>query len=124
VFSSYRDPKLKDTLTVYEQIPEYITQFEADEREMTKYIIGTINELDVPLNPMAKGNRSYQAYLCHITEEQLQKERDEILNCTPQQIRELADVVRAALEQRNICVIGNEQMIEREQEVFDTIEKL
>ena len=36
---SYRDPHLKRTLEVYQGVPAYIRAFEADEREMTKYII-------------------------------------------------------------------------------------
>ena len=42
-FVSYRDPHLKRTLDVYEGIPAYVRDFQADEREMTKYIIGTIS---------------------------------------------------------------------------------
>ena len=47
-FVSYRDPHLKRTLDVYEGIPAYVRDFQADEREMTKYIIGTISGKDVP----------------------------------------------------------------------------
>ena len=44
---SYRDPHLKNTLEVFEKTPEYLRAFTADEREMTKYIIGTISDLAV-----------------------------------------------------------------------------
>ncbi|MFR3321582.1 MAG: hypothetical protein ACLTSZ_11170 [Lachnospiraceae bacterium] len=75
MFVSYRDPKLAKTNEVYDGIPAYLEQFEADEREMTKYIIGTISELDTPLTPSMKGSRSLNAYFCEITEEEVQKER-------------------------------------------------
>ena len=42
-FVSYRDPNLKKTFDVFAGIPEYIRNFNADEKEMTKYIIGTIS---------------------------------------------------------------------------------
>ncbi|MCI8993398.1 MAG: insulinase family protein [Eubacterium sp.] len=124
MFSSYRDPKLLRTLETYRNIPDYIRAFTADEREMTKYIIGTVNEMDAPLNPLAKGNRSLAAYLNQTTLEEIQKERDEILTAQPEQIRELADLIEAVLKQDYICVIGNEQMIEQEKEPFMNIEKL
>lgn len=124
LFSSYRDPKLLKTLETYRKVPEYIRAFDADEREMTKYIIGTVNEMDVPLNPLAKGNRSLAAYLSGTSLEEIQKERDEILAAQPEQIRELADLIEAVLAQDYICVIGNEQMIEQEKEPFMQIEKL
>lgn len=62
-FVSYRDPNLSDTLDVYDRIPEYIKSFSPDERDMTKYIIGTFSALDTPMNPEAKGSRSLSAYL-------------------------------------------------------------
>ena len=92
-FVSYRDPNLSDTLDVYDRIPEYIKSFSPDERDMTKYIIGTFSALDTPMNPEAKGSRSLSAYLEGITYEQIQKERNEILNAQPEDIRRLADLV-------------------------------
>ena len=124
MFVSYRDPKLAKTNEVYDGIPAYLEQFEADEREMTKYIIGTISELDTPLTPSMKGSRSLNAYFCEITEEEVQKERDEILNATCEQIRALASQIRAVLDQQNLCVIGNEQKIRESKELFERIAPL
>ena len=123
-FVSYRDPNLSDTLDVYDRIPEYIKSFSPDERDMTKYIIGTFSALDTPMNPEAKGSRSLSAYLEGITYEQIQKERDEILNAQPEDIRRLADLVEAVLKKDSICVIGNENMIKESAGLFENVEKL
>ena len=123
-FVSYRDPNLSDTLDVYDRIPEYIRSFSPDERDMTKYIIGTFSALDTPMNPEAKGSRSLSAYLEGITYEQIQKERNEILNAQPEDIRRLADLVEAVLKKDSICVIGNENMIKESAGLFENIEKL
>lgn len=123
-FVSYRDPNLSDTLDVYDRIPEYIKSFSPDERDMTKYIIGTFSALDTPMNPEAKGSRSMSAYLEGITYEQIQKERNEILNAQPEDIRRLADLVEAVLKKDSICVIGNENMIKESAGLFENVEKL
>ena len=123
-FVSYRDPNLSDTLDVYDRIPEYIKSFSPDERDMTKYIIGTFSALDTPMNPEAKGSRSLSAYLEGITYEQIQKERNEILNAQPEDIRRLADLVQAVLKKDSICVIGNENMIKESAGLFENVEKL
>lgn len=123
-FVSYRDPNLSDTLDVYDRIPEYIKNFSPDERDMTKYIIGTFSALDTPMNPEAKGSRSLSAYLEGITYEQIQKERNEILNAQPEDIRRLADLVEAVLKKDSICVIGNENMIKESAGLFENVEKL
>ena len=123
-FVSYRDPNLSDTLDVYDRIPEYIKSFSPDERDMTKYSIGTFSALDTPMNPEAKGSRSLSAYLEGITYEQIQKERNEILNAQPEDIRRLADLVEAVLKKDSICVIGNENMIKESAGLFENVEKL
>lgn len=123
-FVSYRDPNLSETLDVYDRIPEYIKSFSPDERDMTKYIIGTFSALDTPMNPEAKGSRSMSAYLEGITYEQIQKERNEILNAQPEDIRRLAELVEAVLKKDSICVIGNENMIKESAGLFENVEKL
>lgn len=119
-FVSYRDPNLKRTLKVYEGIAEYLAGFDVDERDMCKYIIGTISELDTPKNPMAQGIYSMRGYMCNISQKDLQRERDEVLACNPGTIRALAPLMEAVLSARNICVVGNEARIEEEKELFET----
>ncbi len=124
MLASYRDPNLRKTNEVYEGIPEYLRQFTADEREMTKYIIGTLGGIDTPMNPEAKGNRSLTAYLKKISEEEIQRERDEILSATEEDIRGLADMMEAVLADGNFCVIGNENNIRAEEDMFMEIKSL
>lgn len=123
-FTSYRDPNLGKTNEIYEKTPEYLKNFDADERDMTKYIIGTISDLDTPLNPSAKGSRSLSAYLTGVTYADVQKERDEVIDAEPENIRALADLIEAVLSDHNLCVIGNEDAVKKEKALFDTIEKL
>lgn len=123
-FTSYRDPNLGATNQVYEGIPEYLEHFQADEGEMTKYIIGTFSSVDAPLTPAAKTGRSATAYLTGVTEEMLQKEREEILNATQQDIRELSGIVRAVLEEGAFCVIGNEEKVKGERDLFFEVKDL
>ena len=123
-FVSYRDPNLRATNEVYERVPEYLENFDADEHEMTKYIIGTVSDLDTPLTPFMKGQRSLSAYMSGLSPETVQKERDEVLSATPEQIRALAPLVRSILEEQAICVIGNEEKIKADKDLFMNIQRL
>ncbi len=123
-FVSYRDPNLGKTLEVFRGIPEYLKNFQADEREMTKYIIGAISGKDVPMTPQMKGNISTSAYFTGVTEEMRQKERDEILDASVEDIRSLANIVDAILKQDWVCAVGSEEAIEKEKEFFEGIKHL
>ena len=123
-FSSYRDPNLTKTNEIFEGIPAYLHDFDVDERDMTKYIIGAISALDVPLPPSSKGSRSISAYLTGVTDADIQRERDEVLAATPEDIRALEPLVKSILSYDCICVIGNEDMLTKESELFLHLEDL
>ncbi len=124
VFVSYRDPNLAETIKVFEETGEYLRNFDADDRDMTKYIIGTISGMDTPLTPYQRGIRGLNAYLSGMTYEDIQKNRDEVLDATVEDIRALATPIESAIAQRNICVVGNEDAIERNSNLFDNVESL
>ena len=123
-FVSYRDPHLAETNEIIKGTADYVASFDADEREMTKYIIGTISDVDMPLNPSAKGARSFTAYMNGLTEEDIQKERDEILNATAEDIRKIAEPIQAVLAQDCICVVGSEELVEQNKDLFKEIKNL
>ncbi|SDH96824.1 hypothetical protein SAMN05421493_10652 [Pseudobutyrivibrio sp. 49] len=123
-FVSYRDPNLTETLKVFEETGDYLRAFEADDRDMTKYIIGTISGMDTPLTPSQRGLRGLSCYMSELKLEDLQKIRDEVLDATVEDIRALAAPIDAAVAQHHICVVGNENVINQNSELFSSIESL
>lgn len=121
---SYRDPHLGRTREAFLGIPEYLRNFDADPKTMTKYIIGTMSGVDTPLTPQMFGAHSMRCYLTGLTKEERQKARNEILDATPADIRSLADAAETALSKNAFCVIGSEQTIRKEKDLFNHIEQL
>jgi Zn-dependent M16 (insulinase) family peptidase len=119
---SYRDPHLAGTLKVYEELAAYLEKYEADEKTMTKYIIGTISSLDTPMNARAKGATALTAHFGGLTEEDFQRERNEILNASAEDIRKLSALIRDSFDGKHICVFGSEAAIRKHEELFDDTE--
>ncbi len=117
-FMSYRDPNLEKTNQVYEGVPAYLRQFDVSERDMTKYIIGTMSNIDQPMTPATKGDRSMNLYMNKVTPEIIYRERNQILDATAEDIRALADIVDSVLEDNCFCVVGSEEKIEEQKELF------
>ncbi|MCI7130816.1 MAG: insulinase family protein [Lachnospiraceae bacterium] len=122
--SSYRDPNLRKTNEVFEGIPAYLHDFDVDERDMTKFIIGTVSAMDAPLTPATKGIRSMSAYLSGVTDEDAQQERDEVLQATAADIRALEPLLESVLADDCLCVIGNEDTLTKEKDMFMNLEDL
>ena len=59
-----------------------------------------------------------------VTDEFLQRERERILDATPESIRELAAYIDAFMEEDCLCVVGNAQRVRTDEKMFDRIENL
>lgn len=123
-FVSYRDPQLAKTLEVYRGAADFVRNFQADERTMTKYVIGAISELDTPMSPSALGGFSRRVYLSGIDQAELQKRRDALLATTPEKIRSLAAYVEAFMEDECLVVAGNSGKIKENEKLFAKVENL
>lgn len=118
---SFRDPNLKETLEVYKALPEYLANFTVSDREMTKYVIGAMAPAEMQLTPAMKGDRAMMYRLSHITKEDRQKTREEIIDCTVQDIRALAPMMESIFSEPYLCVMGSEGKIQEEKDLFQHI---
>ena len=120
-FVSYRDPHLERTFKVYDGVVDYLKEFTVSERDMTKYIIGTMSNIDQPMTPATKGERSMNLYMNKVSAEMIREERNQILDATQEDIRALHRVAEAVLKADQLCVIGGEEKIEENKELFGTV---
>lgn len=118
-FASYRDPNLNKTIDAYNDVYEYLENFNADEREMTKYIIGTMSEIDTPLTPSMMGDAAAINYIRGLSYDAIQKERDEILNCKVEDLKNLTNLLKDIAKENYICVLGNENKIQDNKDLFN-----
>lgn len=123
-FTSYRDPNLLKTYNIYKEAADYLENFEASDRDMLKYIIGAISKLDTPMTPSAEGAFSFLCYVSGITDEQLQKDRDEVLSTNVEVIRSMASYIREALQSDIICALGDEEKIKEAGDSFGEVRSI
>ena len=124
IFCSYRDPNLAETLNVYKKLPDYLRNLTLTDREMRKYIIGTMSGLDIPMTPALRGPRAMGLYFSRTDLAKKVEFRKEVINCKPSYISDLADVVDAVIKDNHICAMGNEQKIKDTTNIFDSIRSL
>ena len=121
MFASYRDPKLKETLAVFDSVPEYLATYETSEREFIKVVIGTISHIDVPLTPKMKGAAALDCYLRHVSYADRQKARDQVLNATQADIHAIAVLIADCMKANYRCVFGNENTLKENADAFDSL---
>ena len=120
-FCSYRDPRLSETLEVFDGTADYLRNFEVSDREMDKYVIGTMSTVDTPLTPQMKGNAAAECYIRGISYEDRQRSRDEIIAAKQEDIRRVADIIDDCMKADNLCVFGNEELLKKEKDIFGSL---
>ncbi|MBQ3789582.1 MAG: insulinase family protein [Lachnospiraceae bacterium] len=123
-FVTYRDPHLLRSLDIFRKAAEYIRTFHADERTLTQYIIGAVSDLDTPKTPSTKGAASMYARMIGLTQEMIQKGRDELLDVTEEDFRALADIIDAFVSDGQVCVVGNAEKVKQHNDLFTHVEPL
>ena len=84
----------------------------------------TINKLDKPISNTLKNKSNISQYIFGVTNEDIQLIRDQILNTTPEDIRNLADLLESVISNSSICVVGSEEQINSNKDLFDNIYKI
>ena len=123
-FVSYRDPHLKRTNEVFEDAVGFVRDYQADEREITKFVIGAISDLDTPMTPARKGEYSMTCYMGGFSYENIQKERDELLATDLDTLKGLYRYIEAFISHGCLCVVGSEEKIKENIEMFKTVKPL
>ena len=121
---SYRDPNLSETIDVYDKTYDYVEDLELDNDEFTSYIIGTISRLDSAQTPHMMGITATKNYICNITDDDVQRERSEVLNSKIEDIRPLSELLKTSMEENYCCVLGNEDKIKENKGLFNTLVNL
>lgn len=106
-FASYRDPKGRQTLSVYDVCADALKSFAQKEDDITKYIIGTISNTEPVLTCHAKGVKAATDYLNGITYDDLCESRKQILSTTPETLKECAQMFSLLKDEGAVCIIGD-----------------
>lgn len=115
---SYRDPNLKESLTVYEKTHEYIQSLNLSDREVVKYIIGSIGQLDQPLTASLENEKIMAQYFSEITHEDILMNRHQILDTTEEKIKSHVELFQKILIDSHVVVVGSGEKIEEAKDLF------
>lgn len=108
-FYSYRDPNVDKTYDVFKSMNSFVENLELSDRQMTQYIIGALNSFDSPKRPSVSGMLALTRYLCGITDDYLQRERNEILQTTPEKLRDFSHMLENGNKEPSICTFGGSE---------------
>jgi hypothetical protein len=124
IATSFRDPKLKETLDIFKDAADYINNLDLDQNTLTQHIIGAMSRIDGAMTPRGQGVLGTSEYISKRTFEDKQKERTEILSTSVEDIKGFSDLLLKGMNETCHCVYGNEGTVKEHAELFDEIKAL
>lgn len=123
-FYSYRDPQMKKTYEVYQTVPQFIANLPVDQETLDKTIIGSVNTFDPVITPMQINSLIFNRKLAGKTLADQEALLKELLETTVEEVKGYAELYQKMLEENNLTVIGYTETIEKDKDMFDTVERL
>ena len=112
VATSYRDPNVANSLNAFSACGDALRDLSRDAAEVEKYIISAVGNLEPLETPRSAGTAAASRTLSNVTNDDLQRQRSELLDTTPETLAALADAIDRANETAAVCVIGGQNILD------------
>lgn len=121
IATSYRDPSPGKTLDIFDHCADAVEQFCSSGSDLSKYILGAMTDADPLLSALELIATAEGRYFRRMTQADAARYRRELLECTPEQLRRLATLLRGAAEKGSYCIVGGAQQLDECGEKLDEI---
>lgn len=116
-FTSFRDPNVASSFRAYANAPAFLHRVAREEpRLLEQAIIGTIGDVDRPLEAHATAVDLANSALLGVSEAARAQRREEVLETTPDDVEAFADALEAALAgpgaEHDQAVVGPEAALQ------------
>ncbi len=112
--SSYRDPRIRETLDTFARIPDYIAaemDFAPDAVEQS--IIGAMKALDRPIRPEGAVATALDRHLNGVDDAFRRRFRERLLGVTAADMRRATDeIIRPGLAAAPVCIVAGREKLE------------
>ena len=111
-YYSYRDPQPARSLGVYDGAAAFIRSFCERDPELTRYILGSVSELDPLRNSEQKITLAERLYFCGKTQGDLNRAYRELLHTSRDDLLALCGLLDALAENGKTCVVAGQAQID------------
>ena len=119
--NTYRDPKLKETLSIFKELPNFIKNLDLTEEELNNYKILT-NNFDNPKSIFVRGNIAINNYLSYVDIKELQEDLDIMFSMSLKDLRKKSEVYEKGLKESILGVASSKETVKENEELFEEVE--
>jgi hypothetical protein len=111
-FSSYRDPKIRETLEAFREALRFAADGPLSGKEFEQVLVGAAGREDQPMAPGEKGFVSLKRELLGISDASRQKRRDDLIATRPEEVRAAAKRILENMARAYTVVLAGPRALE------------
>ena len=116
--ASYRDPRFKETVAVYDQLAQHLTNLDLDPTELERLVIGTVGDFENYKLPDAEGRAKFARTLNGESDQARQKLYQEILSTSMADFKRLGEVIGDLGARGIVVALGPYEALKRSKEII------
>ena len=124
VISTYRDPRVGESYDDINLLIEYLRNPANYEGMLHQYKLNALKQFYYPKSVYNMADEAQRMYYAGMSDIDLTKELDSILNVTVEDIKAYADLFEAGLKKSRITTIGNKELIEASKDKFEVVKNI
>jgi len=118
---SYRDPNIRETYGVYQQLPDFIRNLDITQEELDRYILNAFSTYTNPQGELSGALTAMNNYLMGKTTEDRLKVLEEIKSTTVQDLKDSAEMFEKLLANGAWSTVGSKEKIEANKDLYDSV---
>ena len=112
-FYTYRDPSAARSIEKFTHASDYLREIATSGEPLDEYIIGAISEYDPLYTALSAGTFAFTRYLRGESDESIRERRRQILSCTQDELRIIAQRIDEVMADGGVCVVGGKETLAR-----------
>ena len=118
---SYSDPNITETFEVYDELADFLENYDVDQDTLDGYILSSYSYLAGSDGELFGAISAVNRKICNIPDELRIQRMQELKALTPERLREYAAAYRALAENGDLFTIGGSAAIHEHEELYDLI---
>ena len=118
---TYSDPNIKETFEVYSKIPEFLSEYEADQETLNGYILSSYSSFAAPEGELSGAVSAVFSRLRNEPEDLRVRRMEELKSLDSEKLASYASLYAKMVENGRLFTVGGKEAINKEADLYDSV---
>ena len=118
---TYSDPNIKETFEVYSKIPEFLSEYAADQETLNGYILSSYSSFAAPEGELSGAVSAVFSRLRNEPEDLKVRRMEELKSLDSEKLASYASLYEKMVENGRLFTVGGKEAINKEASLYESV---